>query len=243
MKETNTLSVLTLDVTVLTDPFLFACWYEHMPEERQRKTDAFRNDADKRLSLGAGILLQLGLEERGITACQFLESPFGKPLAADAAGNLLPVQFNLSHSGSVVAAVFSDQPVGIDIQTFRSFSDRLIRKVFRPEEIARKPQTASREEENRFYTSLWAAKESVLKQLGSGMLPPLAVALPETPKSPLGLFPEAKDLERLAPLAIDWKIPRYITSCTMDASALSVCCLEPLGSMQPVWIREELLKV
>ena len=50
---------------ILSDTELFRQWYEVMPQDRRKKIDSFRFDKDKRLSLGAGILLFNGLRRYG----------------------------------------------------------------------------------------------------------------------------------------------------------------------------------
>ena len=80
---------------------------------RQEKIERLRYEADKRLSLGAGLLLDQGLKRFGLReqteAFGTVEN--GKPC-------LLchpEIQFNLSHSGSMVMAAFSSCPVGCDV--------------------------------------------------------------------------------------------------------------------------------
>lgn len=76
------------------------------------------------------------------------------------------LHFSLSHCDKAVACAVSDNPVGIDVETFRPFKDRLARYVCSDEEY--KAVTASSEPSQAFI-ELWTRKESLCKLLGSGI--------------------------------------------------------------------------
>jgi len=87
------------------------------------------------------------------------QTPSGKPFFENAA-----IHFNLSHSGGEVVAVFSADPVGIDIESpgrCRDFAE-IARRFFPPDESAR----ISGEDD---FLSHWTAKEAMLKLAGSGL--------------------------------------------------------------------------
>ena len=52
-----------MDVGELEDEGSFLTYYKTMSDERQRKVDSLLRMEDKRLSLGAGILMDKGLSE------------------------------------------------------------------------------------------------------------------------------------------------------------------------------------
>ena len=53
--------IYQLDVTKFEDPQCFQKHYAMLSKGRQKKIDAYRVDNAKRLSLGAGVLLERGL--------------------------------------------------------------------------------------------------------------------------------------------------------------------------------------
>ena len=58
--------IYQLDVTKFEDPQCFQKHYAMLSKGRQKKIDAYRVDNAKRLSLGAGVLLERGLREYNI---------------------------------------------------------------------------------------------------------------------------------------------------------------------------------
>lgn len=158
-----------------SDPELYRRAYELLSAERQERVDAHRFASDRRLSLGAGLLLRAGLRRYGITAPQLCAGEHGKPCLADRE----TPQFNLSHSGSIAVLALSERPVGVDVERCRTFQDALLRRVFSPEELQNAPETAP----ERYYTQLWTVKESVMKHFGTGlMLDPRKIRiLPDRP--------------------------------------------------------------
>lgn len=142
-----------MDVSFLEDPEEFEYWYEKMKPQRRKKIDAIKPEASKRLSLGAGILLDRALREIGITEYELVErgsgkpylacvtecvtdeaSAGGKPYLSDVTGHPCDIFFNLSHSGTKVALGISDKEIGVDIEKIRHFKDSLIKRVFTEEE-------------------------------------------------------------------------------------------------------------
>lgn len=87
----------------------------------------------------------------------FLRTPRGKPYAENA-----PF-FNLSHSGDWILCAVSDTPVGADIETPRTVSPILLRRVCTPAELAYIGDDAKR------FLEIWTAKEAYLKLLGTGL--------------------------------------------------------------------------
>ena len=85
-----------------------------LSEARQEKIEKLRYAADRRLSLGAGLLLDQGLKRFGLRerteAFGTVEN--GKPCLL----HHPEIQFNLSHSGSMVMAAFASCPVGCDVE-------------------------------------------------------------------------------------------------------------------------------
>ena len=149
-------SLLVIDTDVFCSEGAFGHFYAKMPPERQKKIDAFRFDRDKRLSLGAGVLLGSVAAQTG--AGNVLAGENDKPYFEDNS-----VQFNLSHSGHYAVCAVSDKPVGVDIEMVRDFREPLVRHVFDSGE-----QAFAQGSDERF-TQLWTIKESVMKFFGQGV--------------------------------------------------------------------------
>ena len=154
--------VYVLDTDILAQQRTFSEWYGKMTPRRQQKTDAFRFDRDKRLCLGAGILLTVALGRQREPECLF--EAHGKPYLAGSG-----INFNLSHSGRFAACAVSDKAVGVDIQQHRHFEKNLIEYVFSSQEAQRIDECETAEQRDELCTKLWTVKESIIKYLGTGM--------------------------------------------------------------------------
>ena len=183
MKAEN--RVYILDVSVLKDGEKFRYWYEKMPDYRKEKIDKMKPANSKRLSLGAGILFYKGLKELGLEsdAVKIRLGENEKPYIDGEEG----VFFNLSHSGNIAVAAFSDKEVGIDIEKIKSFKDSLVEYVFDEKEISSVKKLVEKQkgksidsycadnnsaignEFNSLYTGLWTMKESLMKYNGKGI--------------------------------------------------------------------------
>ncbi|MCI8483899.1 MAG: 4'-phosphopantetheinyl transferase superfamily protein [Lachnospiraceae bacterium] len=141
--------------------------YEKLSQERRRKIDGYHFRKDKNLSLGAGILLDRGLSDYGLREKQAViqHGKYGKPYLL----NDPQIHFNLSHSGQMVLAVFSQTEVGCDIEWIGEGEEELAQKFFCSEEydyIKGQPEGVKRSQA--FYR-IWTLKESFLKASGLGL--------------------------------------------------------------------------
>ena len=73
-------SLLLIDTDAFCGEGVFAHFFAKMPPERQKKIDAFKFDRDKRLSLGAGVLLETVAAQAGAGELCYGEK--GKPFFA-----------------------------------------------------------------------------------------------------------------------------------------------------------------
>ncbi len=123
------------------------------PEERERRARPgwLASRAVLRTVLGE----VLGSDPRALV---FGEEGRGKPV-------LPGIQFNLSHSGSLVAVAVADRPVGIDIETER--------RILRPDRLARRlcgPGYAGElDDDPRALLQCWTRAEALLKATGEGI--------------------------------------------------------------------------
>ncbi len=130
--------------------------------ERQKRLARYRQEADRRRCLGAGLLLRYLLQEDAAH------------VRADHYGRLsLPgesLSFNLSHSGEFVALAADEESVGVDVEVLAPVADGIAERCYTPEELrwlyGQRDFTAA------FYR-LWTGKESVMKAVGLGFsMPP-----------------------------------------------------------------------
>lgn len=131
---------------------------------RWEKVNKIKKEEDRLRSLAAGILLSYGLRENGIDldACQLTTGTHGKPQVAGCEG----LHFNLSHTGNYAVAVFSDAPVGIDIEHWRTLKQMLLDKCYTKDEQA---WIQSQPDKEMAFVRLWTAKESYVKWSGEGI--------------------------------------------------------------------------
>ena len=106
-------------VDVLSCPGAFEQALASTSVHRRRKVESLRFDADRRLSLLAGALLDELLCEHGLRERDraYVEGECGKPAFAD----YPDLHFSLAHSGQMAVAALAEAPVGIDVECLSSF--------------------------------------------------------------------------------------------------------------------------
>lgn len=135
---------------------------------RWEKVNKIKKEEDRLRSIAAGILLSYGLRKNGIDldACRLVAGVHGKPQVAGCEG----LHFNLSHTGNYAVAVFSDAPVGIDIEHRRTLKQSLLDKCCIEDEQA---WIKGQPDKEMAFVRLWTAKESYVKWSGEGITFPL----------------------------------------------------------------------
>ena len=132
-------------------------------EERRNEALRYKHLFGQFACLKSYVMLRELLEQRGlIHPFQFTYNEHGKPYLKD----YPEVHFNLSHCKNGIAVTVSDQTVGIDIESYRSVSDSLLRYTMNEEE-----QQLIRESDDpiRTFTEYWTKKEAVFKLRGTGI--------------------------------------------------------------------------
>ena len=110
------------------------------------------------------VMLRELLERQGLTHPFAIErNEHGKPFLVGHP----ELHFNLSHCKNGIAVVVADQPVGIDIESYRRVGDSLLRYAMNEEE-RRLIQTS--DDPVRTFTEYWTKKEAVFKLHGTGIL-------------------------------------------------------------------------
>lgn len=167
----NMFKVYKMTTDELDNPGIFQNYYQELSEQRRQKTDEFHFQKDRKLSLGAGILMDRGLKEYGLRESKVRvgTGENGKPFLLD----YPEIHFNLSHSGNMVLAVFSDTEVGCDIEYMNAVNLKLARRFFCQSEYDSIINQNDGEEQKVLFYRLWTLKESFMKVTGLGMNLPL----------------------------------------------------------------------
>ena len=168
-----------------------------LDRERLKKLENIKHGKSRLESLGAGLLLQLAVQEAlcerrnfqsgeettYLTFSQLLEKvqeplPLeysygeqGKPYLKN-----YPFYFNISHSGKYVFCVLSEQEIGADIQwKAPQVNERVLKRFFSLEERAYWERCSTEEEKRDFFYQMWCRKEAYGKLTGKGIADAVSV--------------------------------------------------------------------
>ena len=151
--------VYVADVKHLPDPKEVPDSMELLSEERKNKIARLARPEDRKLSLGAGLLLQQVLALHGFDDKNIFCGENGKP-------QIEGIFFNLSHSHDMVMCAISDQPVGCDIEKVRDVKGNMAARFFSEKEVA---YIREAKDEKDMFFRLWTIKESYMKMTGEGL--------------------------------------------------------------------------
>ncbi len=161
--------LLYMDVTIFEEEALFQKGMSMISVERGEKIQKYKNPMTARLSLGAGVLLRIALDEFGLgdKIDQMETGAYGKPYLKDIA-----FHFSLSHSGHYAICAFSNAPIGADLQQIKEKLPVRTTRILSAAEKAYLDKLAETERIETFYR-LWARKESLIKWDGRGLNLPM----------------------------------------------------------------------
>ena len=133
-------------------------------EQRREQALKFKYELGQRLCVLAYQLLKRGLKEMyGIQDNPLFEyNEHGKPSIIGHP----EIFFNLSHCKEAVLCAISDEPVGVDVESVRSFNESLVRYTMNDDEVRR---IESSEDQAVAFIRLWTMKEAALKLKGTGI--------------------------------------------------------------------------
>lgn len=128
-----------------------------LPESRLVKLGQYTNEKDKKLCIGAFLLLRKALLRnfKFVKPYDFQYDINGKPIIKDH-----KIEISISHSGDYVAVALSSKPVGVDIQETRDVDLDARKLVF--DEADEKLFNNSTDKKDTFY-SIWVSKEAKFK--------------------------------------------------------------------------------
>ena len=137
---------------------------KEISDQRREQALKFKYELGQRLCVLAYQLLKRGLAEvYGIRENPVFEyNEHGKPMIVGHP----EIFFNLSHCKEAAICVVSDQPVGVDVESVRSFNESLVRYTMNEAEVK---EIESAEDQAVAFIRLWTMKESALKLIGTGI--------------------------------------------------------------------------
>ena len=163
--------------------------------ERAEKISAYKMPADRIRGIGAGLLLERGLEdyladlraneevngrdgnkeckpsyaipkdEEGRYIIHYGYGPQGKPYLIDYPG----IHFSLSHSGHMAVLALADEEVGIDVQESRGYNEKIVQRFYHEEDIKKLENVLNPTEREKLFYRIWTGKEGYIKYTGKGM--------------------------------------------------------------------------
>lgn len=132
-------------------------------DERRAEALRYKHLFGQYACLKSYVMLRNLLEQQGLShPFLFDHNEHGKPFLKDHP----EVHFNLSHCKNGIAVAVSNQPVGIDIESYHLAGDGLLRYTMNEEE-----QRIINESDDpvRTFTEYWTKKEAVFKLRGTGI--------------------------------------------------------------------------
>lgn len=176
---TEEVLVLIERVSQLAGQGLYDAAYSRLPRFRQEKADSLLFERDRRLSVGAWLLLEQAFQMEGLRLSDYSigQTEQGKPYALEC-----PLCFSVSHSGEyAMCAVSRGGEVGCDIQRIDAYDAGFARVCMTPRELNEIEELPSSSQRARAFCRHWVAKESYVKALGCGLAKDLASFAAEFP--------------------------------------------------------------
>ena len=144
--------------------FDLAAALTEISEQRREQALKFRHELGQRLCVLAYQLLKRGLKEvYGMEGNpEFTYNEHGKPSIVGHP----EIFFNLSHCKEAAICAISERPIGVDVESVRSFNDSLVHYTMNDDEIR---EIEAAEDRAVAFIQLWTKKEAALKLIGTGI--------------------------------------------------------------------------
>ena len=149
------------DTGNLPDPKEDPSLLDELGTKRKCSIRKYLKAEDRKLCLGAGLLLNRILPRYGA-------SPAGIRVRADGKPEVEGLFFNLSHSGRIVICATAEREVGCDVEQIVKAPEGVTERFFHPGESAYVNARMGEERDHRFFR-IWTMKESYIKMTGEGM--------------------------------------------------------------------------
>lgn len=142
-----------------------------LPDDRSDRIRKFHFRRNALQSLCGELISRIKIAEFlgiDIAKVEIQRDEFGKPHCV----NSNHLFFNVAHSGNLVAAVFDNKVVGVDIENMRNTDLAIADRFFTKNEAAAVKVTPEASRRDLFF-KLWTLKESFIKAEGRGLSIPL----------------------------------------------------------------------
>jgi len=143
------------------DDAMVSDWLDQLPASKRQSLQRRQRSDKRQLSLIGWQLLRYGMLQAGNAAFSLQQLQFpkhGKPFVSG------DWDFNLSHSGDVVAcAITREGRIGIDVERHRDVDPQRFKRYFSTDELEWMGDDARR------FIELWTQKEAVIKASGVGL--------------------------------------------------------------------------
>ena len=178
--------LLVADISnLLADPPLQTEALQHLSRYRREKVEACGNARNRALSIGVGLLLDRMLSGHNLheNEMDYHEGEHGKPTFT----NHPELAFNLSHSGSLVAAALvkvdssstTTPQIGVDLQRATRYRPEVVRRMFSPSDKVLLASATSETEREHLFAQCWCRAEAYGKATGEGLHWPFPTPSPE----------------------------------------------------------------
>lgn len=130
--------------------------YPQLSQYRKEKIKKLKQEKDKKMSLGAELLLIKAIKTyypKTVLPLEIETNQFGKPMIKGA-DNL---NFNLAHSQDIAVCAISDKPLGLDAEHISRVSEKIRDRYF------------TENEKKLDFGYIWTRKEAVVKAEGTGI--------------------------------------------------------------------------
>ena len=131
-------------------------------EQRRNEALHYKHVFGQFTCLKSWLMLKELLKPLGITDLKMDFNEHGKPFLT----HYRDVHFNLSHCKEAAICVISDRPVGVDVESVRSYNDSLVRYTMDDDEVR---EIEAAEDRAVAFIRLWTMKEAALKLEGTGI--------------------------------------------------------------------------
>lgn len=153
------------NIECLDDLSLYNKAYRNLSKSRKLKLSKYRNDLEKKLCMGAELLLKYALSNQGYInfkdELDYKFNSYGKPYLKN-----ININFNLSHSGNYCVCVLDDSEIGVDVQLMEDIKTDVAKRFFHPNEY--EYLNLFKNNKQAFYR-LWTLKEAFIKCIGGGL--------------------------------------------------------------------------
>lgn len=151
---------------------------KELHQSRAEKLTQYKMTDDRIRGLTAGLLLEHGL-------CEYIKENNLRPIEREQDGRLKieygykengkpflkaypEIHFSLSHSGDLVVLAIGDKEIGIDVQQWKGYQDKIAKRFYHANEKERLEHCEPKSREELFYR-FWCIKEAYIKYTGRGI--------------------------------------------------------------------------